>query len=364
MIKRAAGYFSDFAIFLLIMTTALLTGCGAPTEDSAPEAFAAEIETEASGEEAEGMQEGERQEGESREEIPAAASPEVSDREATVSYAGEAFIKSLFAAGGEMLWLYGVKDDGNFFLGYMGQEGDVFQETEVSPEVDMRAFHMAVDRQGRCHVLWMSVQKETVDGREFDRLTFDRSCITIVDSSGKTEKEIQVSDVFSEEQGRPFCFVVDEVGNYYFENGMQLVQILPDGTLGRTVSCAGPICGIGMGKSGSIYCSSEREGGATVLEKLEEGELRLCSAELPGANASYAGIYAGTDTELLLLNKDSGIFAVQDCGDNGEIRVSGTEMPVSGEKIGGYGILADGRACILSQTEGKETVFYYIPAGR
>ena len=47
MIKRAAGYFSDFAIFLLIMTTALLTGCGAPTEDSAPEAFAAEIETEA-----------------------------------------------------------------------------------------------------------------------------------------------------------------------------------------------------------------------------------------------------------------------------------------------------------------------------
>ena len=101
MIKRAAGYFSDFAIFLLIMTTALLTGCGAPTEDSAPEAFAAEIETEASGEEAEGMQEGERQEGESREEIPAAASPEVSDREATVSYAGEPFIKSLFAAGGE-----------------------------------------------------------------------------------------------------------------------------------------------------------------------------------------------------------------------------------------------------------------------
>lgn len=353
-------------VLFLSLTGAFLVSCGGPvlTEDSTPEVIAVEIETEVSGEEAEGMQEGERQEGESREEIPAAASPEVSDREATVSYAGEAFIKSLFAAGGEMLWLYGVKDDGNFFLGYMGQEGDVFQETEVSPGADMRAFHMVVDRQGRCHILWMSVQKETVDGREFDRLTFDRSCITIVDSSGKTEKEIQVSDVFSEEQGRPFCFVVDEAGNYYFENGMQLVQILPDGTLGRTVSCAGPICGIGMGKSGSIYCSSEREGGATVLEKLEEGELRLCSAELPGANASYAGIYAGTDTELLLLNKDSGIFAVQDCGDNGEIRVSGTEMPVSGEKIGGYGILADGRACILSQTEGKETVFYYIPAGR
>lgn len=253
-------------VLFLFLTGAFLVSCGDPvlTEDSTPEVIAVEIETEASGEEAEGMQEGERQEGESREEIPAAASAEVSDREVTVSYAGEAFIKSLFAAGGEMLWLYGVKDDGNFFLGYMGQEGDVFQETEVSPGADMRAFNMVVDRQGRCHILWMGVQKETVEGREFDRLTFDRSCITIVDSSGKMEKEIQVSDVFSEEQGRPFCFVVDEAGNYYFEDGMQLVQILPDGTQGGTFSCAGPICGIGIGKSGSIYCSSEREGGATV----------------------------------------------------------------------------------------------------
>lgn len=295
--------------------------------------------------------------------MPAAA-PEVSDREITVPYAGEPFTKSIFATGGDMIWLYGVKEDGTFFLGYMGKEEDVLQETDVSPEADMRAFNMAVDRQGRCHILWMSVQREKADGREFDRLTFDRSCITIVDRSGETEKEIQVSGVFSEEQNRPYCFAVDEAGNYYFENGKQLIQILPDGTQGGAFSCAGWICGIGTGKSGSIYCSSEMEDGTPVLEKLEDGKLRRCSAELPRANAIYAGIYGGTDTELLLINKDSGIFAVQDCDSSAETRVSGTELPVSGENVVGYGILADGRACLLSQTAEKMPTFYYIPAGK
>ena len=349
-------------IFSAFMVIAFLAGCAAqvPTEDSLQEVRGAEMEAETAGEGVGYNREGEAQE----EEMPASAVSEVSDRETAVSYTGEPFIKSVFAVGGEMLWLYGIKEDGNFFLGYMGKEENVFQETDVSPGADMRVFNMVVDRQGRCHILWISVQKETIDGREFDRITFDRSCITIIDSSGKTEKEIQVSDIFSEEPGRPYCFVVDEAGNYYFENGMQLIQILPDGTQGGTFPCAGPICGIGIGKSGSIYCSSEKEGGTTVLEKLEDGKLRLCSVELPRANAIYAGIYAGTDTELLFLNKDTGIFAVQDCDSSVETRVSGAELPVSGEKIAGYGILGDGRACILSQTEEKETVFYYIPSGK
>ena len=216
-------------IFSAFMIIAFLAGCAAqvPTEDSLQEVRGADMEAETAGE-------GVAQE----EEMPASAVSEVSDRETAVSYTGEPFIKSVFAVGGEMLWLYGIKDDGNFFLGYMGKEEDVFQETDVSPGADMRAFNMVVDRQGRCHILWISVQKETIDGREFDRITFDRSCITIIDSSGKTEKEIQVSDIFSEEQGQPYCFVVDEAGNYYFENGMQLIQILPDGTQGGTFPCA------------------------------------------------------------------------------------------------------------------------------
>lgn len=41
--------------------------------------------------------------------------PEVSDQEAEVVYAGEEFTKSVFSAGGGMLYVYGAKDDGAFF---------------------------------------------------------------------------------------------------------------------------------------------------------------------------------------------------------------------------------------------------------
>lgn len=299
---------------------------------------------------------------EAEEEAPLVADVEVSDQKVTVSYTGEPFAKSLFAVGGEMLWLYGVKEDGSYFLGYMGKEEDVLRETDVKPGGDMRAFNMTVDSQGRCHILWMSVQKETRDGHEFDRITYERSCITIVDINGEAETEIEVSSIFSEEQPRPYCFAVDRAGNYYFEKGTQLIQILPDGSQGGSFPCSSWIYGVGTGKSGSVYCSSEKEDGTCILEKLEGGELRPCGAGLPRANAIYAGIYAGTDTELLLINKDSGVFAVRD-DDSVENRVSGTELPVTGEAMAGYGILADGRACLLGQKE-EGMVFYYVPAGK
>lgn len=355
-------------LVLALMTMALLGGCAAPSPTEGSTTMAnSEVSLEGSPEdktedakpEATDMGTEEKQE----EKESSAAEVKVSNREAIVSYAGEPFEKSVFAVGGERLWLYGVKEEENFFLGYMGKEEDVFQEVDVKPGEDMRAFNMVVDRQGRCHILWMSVQKVTRDGHEFDQITFEGSCITIVDSDGKEEKEIDVSGIFSEEQPRPYCFVVDEAGNYYFEKGRQLIQILPDGTQGETIQCSGWIEGIGIGKSGSVYCTSEQEGGTVILEKLEGGELRMCSDQLPKANAIYAGIYGGTDTELLLLNKDSGVFAVRDSDGSVETRIAVTQMPVTGEKIGGYGILADGRVCILSQMEGG-TVLYYIPAGK
>ncbi len=350
-------------LWMALVALSLLSGCAvsSPEEESRTAA-----NSENSGEDS--RLETSVEEKEETQEMPEgktapAAKADVSDREVTVSYAGEPFKKSLFAVGGERLWLYGVKEEGDFFLGYMGKEEDVFREVDVRPGVDMRAFNMAVDGQGRCHILWMSVQKVTRDGHEFDQITFERSCITIVGGDGKEEKEIDVSGIFSEEQPRPYCFAVDEAGNYYFEKGTQLIQILPDGTQGGTIQCSGWIEGIGTGKSGSVYCTSGQEGGTVILEKLEEGELRLCSDQLPEAKAIYAGIYGGTDTELLLLNKDSGVFAVRDSDGSVETRIAGAQMPVAGEKIGGYGILADGRVCILSQMEGG-TVLYYIPAGR
>ena len=289
-----------------------------------------------------------------------AAGAEVSDQRVTVSYTGEPFQKSVFAVGSETLYICGVREDGNYFLGYMEKEADVFRETGVEQKEGMRVLNMAADRQGRCHILWMSVRK--VDNQDRDSLTFDRSVITVVDSEGKVEKEIDISDVFASEQLGPFCFAVDDAGNYYFAKENRLIRILPEGRQGEEFACEGWIEGIGTGRSGSVYCTVEKEDGTMSLEKLEEDSLRPWMEGLPESNAIYAGIYPGTDSELLLINKDSGIFAVWDDGSI-ETRVSPAELPVTGEAMGGYGILADGRACLLSQ-KAESTTFYYIPAGK
>lgn len=286
---------------------------------------------------------------------------EVSDKSIAISYAGEDFIKSVFAAGGNMLYVYGIKPNGNYFLGCMQKEGDIFQELDVDMDEDMRAFNMVIDKQNRCHILWMSVEKDVFNGQSFDRITYENSKITIVSSEGKLEKKIDVSGVFSSEQSRPLCFAVDADGNYYFENGKKIVQILPDGTQGKVIACDGIIEGMGTGKSGAIYCIYHKESGARELARLEDGNIHPCNVELPNADAIYSGVYAGTDSELLLFNKDSGILAYDD--EEVEIRVSGAELPVSRSMINGYGVLSDGRTCIMTQAEGT-AIFYYIPSGK
>ncbi len=286
---------------------------------------------------------------------------EVSDKSVVVPYSGEDFVKSIFAVGDTMLYVYGIKPDGEYFLGCMQREEDVFREFTVEMDENMRAFNMAVDRQGRCHILWMSVEKYEAGDRSADRITGEKSCITIIDNTGKPEKEIDVTDMFSSGYKRPFCFVADREGNYYFENGKELVQIMNDGTLGTVVQCDGWVEGIGIGKSETVYCIYQKENGERRLGRIEEDMLCTYDLQLPQAEALYAGIYEGTDSELLIFNKEGGIFAY----DEGyiETRVAGTDLPIKGPEIGGYGILSDGRLCIMEQ-ENENTVFYYVPAGK
>lgn len=286
---------------------------------------------------------------------------ELSDKDLTVFYKGEDFVKSVFTAGATMLYVCGINPNGNYFLGYMQKEEDILHEFDVDIDEGMRVFNMAIDKQNCCHILWMSVEKYVLNGQSFDRITYEKSYITIIDSEGKLIKEIDVSEIFSSEQGRPFCFIVDEEGNYYFENDKNLVQILSSGTQGQVTTCKGKIEGIGMGRSGDIYCIYQKESGERELARREESSIIPCDAEIPKADAIYAGIYAGTDSELLLFNKDSGIFIYD--GKEVEVRVPGTELPVSGSRINGYGILSDGRLCIMTQEEGN-TIFYYIPSGK
>ena len=294
------------------------------------------------------------------EEVIPSADVEVSDKSAVVPYSGEEFEKSVFAVGDTMLYICGIKPDGAYFLGCMQREEDIFREFTIEMDEDMRAFNMAVDRQGRCHILWMSVEKFEAGGQSADRITYEKSRITIVDNTGKLEKEIDVTDLFSAGYKRPFCFVVDRDGNYYFEHDKELVQIRNDGTPGNVILCDGWVEGIGIGKSGTLYCTYQQENGERRLGRIEEGMLCTIDVQFPQSKASYAGVYAGTDSELFIFNKESGVFAFD--GDDLKTRVAETELPIKGPEIAGYGILSDGRLCIMEQKDG--TVFYYVPAGK
>lgn len=293
-------------------------------------------------------------------EFLSAETIKASEREATISYQGEEFTKSIFATGEGMLYIYGIKADENYFLGSMRQEEDVFREFTVDTREDMRAFNMAVDTQGRCHILWMSVKKQEINGEIFDQITYEKSYITIVNKEGMQEKEIDVSNLFSSEQPRPFCFAVDKDGNYYVEGEKVFVKIMADGSQKENISCDGWVEGIGIGKTGRVYCIYREESGERRLARWEEdGTLCLCEVKLPEAAAIYAGIYPGIDTELLLFNKEGGVLACDE--DTVENRISGSKLPIKGSEIVGYGVLADGRACLMEQKKGK-TTFYYLPS--
>lgn len=289
------------------------------------------------------------------------ADVEVSDRSAAVLYTGESFMKSAFAVGGTMLYVCGIKSDGEYFLGGMRREEAVFQEYRLDMGEGMRAYNMAVDENERCHILWMSVEKYEAGDQSADRITYERSCITILDSSGGLEKEVDVTDLFSSGYRRPFCFTVDEAGNYYFENGKEIVQITNDGEMGEIIVCDGWVEGIGTGKSGAVYCICRQENEETRVGRIAEGKVYSYGLQLQQSPAAYAGIYAGTDSELLIFNKETGVFACDESYT--ETRVSGTELPVRGSGIMGYGILADGRVCLMEQKE-EGMVFHYIPAGK
>lgn len=105
-------------------------------------------------------------EGKENEPLEEVFMPEVSDRETEVIYAGEEFTKSVFSAGGGMLYVYGIKEDGTFFLGGMETEEDTFREISVSMPADMRAVNMFVDEEGNCHTFWLKVEESEIGGQK------------------------------------------------------------------------------------------------------------------------------------------------------------------------------------------------------
>lgn len=293
---------------------------------------------------------------------------EVSDVEAAIVYEGQDFRKSVFCAGADMLYIYGIKPDESFFLGCMRQEEAKLQEISHGQPEEMRAVYMAVDKEGSCHVMWISVETSEVDGVTQSRGTYERVNITVVDKSGEPKADIDLSELFKAEGLRPSysCFTVDNEGSYYIGVSREMVKLGADGKLQSRISCDGVLQAVGCGRSGDIYCIYMDETKEELVGRVEWengiAQVVSCGVTLPPADALYLNVAAGADTELLFYNKAGGVYAYD--AEKGIVgrRVAAEELPVLGGNVSGYGFLGDGRLCLLT-TEKDKQIFYYVPTG-
>ena len=289
---------------------------------------------------------------------------EISDEESIVDYEGDFFRKSVFCTGGEMIYICGIDPiDGSYFIGGMPKEGDRFSKLPVEIPENMRVFGMAVDSQERCHLLLMSTEKIKINDEELDQITFETSDIWIIDKEGSLEKKIDVSEVFATEQRRPFCFVIDYEGNYYFESHEEMIKLFPDGSVDMRLSCGGEIEAIGCGRSGKMYYIYRNREGTDMLDMLQEDSIADIQIELPDVGTQYSLLTAGTDTEVFIYNIDGGIYTYESDADTVELRLPISELPVSGESAVNSGFLGDECLCLMVY-EGEKIVFYYIPVGK
>lgn len=291
--------------------------------------------------------------------------PEVSGQEAEIVYAGGEFTKSVFSAGGGMLYVYGIKDDGAFFLGNMKAEENSFREIPLSMPEDMRVMNMYTDEWGNCHTLWLKVEESKIEGQNVNRMSFEEGYIVKIGKEGQTEFTLDISEALLENQNYFYCFAADREGNYYFENNRQceIIKLGPDGKLERRIPCEGSIETVGIGRSGAVYCIYAGEDGTKLLGRVEEDSVSADGVELPKNQALYSEIDVGTDTELLIYNKSGGVYVYSPGEKEARQRIKSSDLPVREQEVGGYGFVGDGRLCLQGQKDGKMT-FYYIPAGK
>ncbi len=282
---------------------------------------------------------------------------EASAGDATVLYTGESFSKSAFAAGGTVLYLCGMRD-GEYFFGCMEQEGDTFEEFSLDVGDGMRVNSMYVDEENRCHMLWFDTETVTVNGQEFASVSFEKSCIMVIDSSGTLLEQIDTTDFFSSEQTIPYSFAVDHKGNYWFEEGTYLVSLSPDGTLNQKIECPGTVETVGVGASGMVYAVYQAEGSRYLGCIFNDGDFAFeCS--LPDTGSAFSQIAPGADgVDVLFYHLSEGVYGY----DRNTMKhlVSADELPVTGENVNGYGILSDGRLCLMGAEEDGVRAFYYL----
>ena len=284
---------------------------------------------------------------------------EISEEELTVLYEGEKFTTMTMGIGGDWIYISGREaETDEAFLGRIekGQtdlEGIVLDDME-----DMRAFRISVEPSGVCHVLWMGMKETEENGQIVSQLDLSRSYITAICQDGSLKEKIDISEVVQEKKLVPYHFVIDKEGNYYLDNRKSIIKIGDSGKNITVMECEGAVECIGVGLSGQVYCTYYAED-TTYLGKVEGDKVISCDVELPQLTAKFAVMAAGVNTELLLYNREGGVY-VYDGNALVQEAVANDRLPASGERVLGCGFLNDGRLCLAEQKEGL--TFYYIPA--
>lgn len=283
---------------------------------------------------------------------------ELSYDSSVVEYSGEAFTKSVFAVGGNVIYICGLHDDGNYFLAMMNKEDEELTYIPYEFPDSMRLLRMSVDLNDNCHMLWMSTEKAVVGGNTFDSLSFDDCMVISIDKDGKILNSTDISAVFEEEQFNPFCFVADGRGYYYIENKNEIFKINIDGSY-KKYCCGGAVEGIGISYSERGYVTYSTEG-ETKLAYLYDDKINECNISLPKSETLYSCLSPAYDTDIILYSKADGVYAYDKDEDILTQRISSETVPVNAESIAGYGIMSDERLCLLEQSD-NITRFYYIP---
>lgn len=291
-------------------------------------------------------------------EVPAVV---LSDREVTVTYEGQDFMKSCAAIGGDSIFLTGyhgvysdkAPDSEDYFFGRLGAEEAAIREFDFDAPQDMFALRGSVDKEGNWHLL--------LSQRIDNRMTYEKTEIWVIDSQGQREEVIDLTEMMKQENFIPFWLAVDEQGSYYLSADMKRVlQLDSSGQLKNRFE-TDSVRGLGIGRSGQVYGVFENENGEEYLGSLnpETGYVeRLADFPERGLQSSFDVLQPGAKWELLLANRGNGAWRYD--GESLELKVSTGDILGNGQDIAAMGFLEDGRICVMSH-ENDTNVFYYVP---
>lgn len=258
---------------------------------------------------------------------------------------------------GENLYLvYGAAGELDLYVMPIGAD-EHFQANIDNPE-GMVICHIAIDIYGKMHLL--------VGGNNFEEWY-----IWCLDENKQVEEVINVSDYFDIKQ-MAHWFLVDKEGNYYLQWVLSRDGVILDseGTLKHRFTLEsldiGWIYEAAVGKDGLIYVIYRDRGD----EKVRIGEFDVESGSIIKEDSPlyfscdeiFNGMSRGTDTNILLFSRYSGIWAYDQEQGILENRVPLSEMGLArDEESYPLTFLPDGRFVLLQG--GKDGIHIkYIPA--